>query len=44
MANIADFLLLAIWPHRLIKDFEMPAWLGLKYVAVLVVVETNLGV
>ena len=31
MAIIADFLLRAIWPpHRLIKDSETPAWLGLR--------------
>ena len=29
MASTADFLLWAIWPPRLFKDPEMPAWLGL---------------
>ena len=29
MANIADFLLWAIWTPRL-KDSEPPAWLGLN--------------
>ena len=31
MANIADFLLWAIWPTpRLFKDSETPAWLELS--------------
>ena len=29
IANIADFLLCSIWTPRLIRDSEMPAWLGL---------------
>ena len=30
MANIADFLLWAIWGGRLFKDSETPAWLRLS--------------
>ena len=34
MANIADFLLWAIWPPpRLFEDSETPAWLGLSMVS-----------
>ena len=35
MAYIPDFHLWAIWPPRMIKDFETPVWLGLKVILVL---------